>query len=63
MAVKLNKMTTQSLLTTYSFTEEDINLITYALRKLKDETPFTTINNDSFDLLEFIKRQQEEKKA
>lgn len=50
------------LLTTYSFTEEDINLLTFALRRLKDSTDFSNIKNDAENLLDFIERQKEEQK-
>lgn len=49
------------LLSTYSFTEEDINLITFCLRRMHDTTEMGGIKNDTADLLAFIERQKKEK--
>lgn len=49
------------LLTTYSFTTLDIDLITYALRRLSKDTGMETIGADARELLLFIERQKEEK--
>lgn len=49
------------LLTTYSFTEEDINLITHALRRYAEITGFCTSVADAKNLIEFIERQKKEK--
>lgn len=48
---------------TYSFTEEDVNLITFSLRRMNETTGIGNIKTETADLLAFIKRQQEEKKA
>lgn len=49
------------LLETYSFTEDDINLITFALRRYSKDAGFVTSANDAIDLIEFIERQKKEK--
>jgi hypothetical protein len=52
-------MTTE--LKTYSFTDEDITLITFALRQLAKKTGMATIQNEATDLVGFIERQTAEK--
>ncbi len=49
-------------LKTYSFTDTDIDLITYALRRLKDETSFGGIKNDSENLINYIEVLKEDHK-
>lgn len=49
-------------LKTYSFTDEDINLITFAVRRLKDQTGFKSTKTECNNLLEYIERMKEEKK-
>lgn len=44
----------------YSFRDEDIHLITRALRKMAETTGFGTIKADAEDLLSFIERQKKE---
>lgn len=55
-------MANSKSLSAYSFTEEDINLITFALRRLSDETMFPTIRTDAQDLIAYTERQANEKK-
>lgn len=46
-------------LTTYSFTQDDIDLITYALRKLSlSGGPLT---KEAIDLIEYIEREKKDK--
>lgn len=47
-----------SELTTYSFTEEDINLITFSVRRLSDTTAFQTQKDEANDLLRYIELQK-----
>lgn len=47
-------------LKTYSFTEEDIDLITYSLRLLGRNAFFQAIKDDAGSLLEYIERQKQE---
>ncbi len=47
-------------LKTYSFTQEDINLITFALRQLSSNTGFSNIKDDAENLIEFTERQYKE---
>lgn len=54
-------MTTE--LSTYSFTEEDINLITFALRRLVKQATMANVSNDSKDLIDHIERMKKEKDA
>lgn len=41
-------------LNTYSFSPEDIHLITFALRRLNKETEFQNLKTETTDLLNFI---------
>lgn len=41
-------------LNTYSFSPEDIDLITFALRRLNKETEFQNLKTETNDLLNFI---------
>lgn len=41
-------------LNTYSFSPEDIYLITFALRRLNKETEFQNLKTETTDLLNFI---------
>lgn len=50
------------VLKSYSFTDDDINLITYALRRLKDTTSFKGIKDDSEELLNYVERLKQENK-
>lgn len=50
-------------LKTYSFTDTDIDLITYALRRLKDETAFRDIKDDSENLINYIEVLKEDHKV
>ncbi len=43
--------TTKNYLTSIALTQNDINLITFALRKLSEDAKFTGIVNDSKDLI------------
>jgi hypothetical protein len=47
-------------LKTYSFTQDDINLITHALRRLNETTMFSGTKEDTTDLLEYIERLKNE---
>jgi hypothetical protein len=49
-------------LKTYSFTDEDINLITFAVRRLKESTGLSDIKEDSENLLEYIEMLKKEHK-
>jgi len=49
-------------LKTYSFTDEDINLITFAVRRLAENTGMGTIKEDAENLLEYIERLKQEHK-
>lgn len=48
------------LLETYSFTNDDIDLITYALRRLSHSA---ILGKDVQDLIEYIEQQKKEKTA
>ena len=50
------------MLQTYSFTTDDIDLITYALRKLSETCGFKGTAFDCKNLLDYIEREKEEKK-
>lgn len=54
-------MSDKQLLTSYSFSTNDIDLITYALRLLAKTTGMGTIGSDARELILFIDRQKEEK--
>lgn len=54
--------TKHSKLEVYSFSEEDINLITFALRRLQSATNFPNIAKDSKELIAYIERLKEENK-
>ena len=43
-----------------ALTQEDINLITYALRRLKETTAYSTIKSDAENLIEYIERENKE---
>lgn len=47
-------------LKTYSFTDADINLITFALRRLSENTGFGTLKADADNLLEYTERLKKE---
>lgn len=53
-------MANNDLLKTYSYTDEDINLITFALRRLSENTGFSTIKADADNLLAYTERLKEE---
>ncbi len=48
------------LLETYSFTNDDIDLITFALRRLKDTASFAHTAKEAADLIEYIEREKKE---
>ncbi len=48
------------LLKTYSFNDEDINLITFALRRLAENTGFGKLRTDALELLEYTERLEKE---
>lgn len=45
-----------------ALTQADIDLITFSLRKLSEETLFTEIKADSANLLEYIEKENKELK-
>lgn len=47
-------------LKTYSFTDEDINLITFAVRRLSETTDYLAIKEDTANLLDYIERIKKE---
>ncbi len=49
------------LLETYSFTNDDIDLITYALCRFSKSTSAGLMAKDARDLIEYIERQKKEK--
>lgn len=49
------------LLTTYSFTISDIDLITYALRRYIDTAALGGLAKDAKELIDYIDRQKKEK--
>lgn len=49
------------LLTTYSFTVNDIHLITHALRKYSETATVGTLAKDALNLIEYIEEQKKEK--
>ncbi len=49
------------LLTTYSFTPSDIDLITFALRRYIAESTIVGLAKDAKELIDFIDRQKKEK--
>ena len=48
------------LLESYSFTNDDIDLITFALRRLKDTASFAHTAKEAAELIEYIERQKKE---
>jgi predicted MarR family transcription regulator len=40
-----------------ALTQDDIDLITYALRKLYNETGFSTLRDNAKDLIEYIEKE------
>jgi hypothetical protein len=50
-------------LQTYSFTEDDINLITFSVRRLSETTGFKDQKMQAVDLLRYIEMQKKERKA
>jgi len=49
------------LLTTYSFTASDINLITFALRRFAETATVGSLAKDAKNLIEYIEEQKKEK--
>ncbi len=54
-------MKNDNTLTSYPFTDEDINLITFALRKLADNTGFGNLKNEATELIAYIEREKTNK--
>jgi len=48
-------------LDTYSFTREDMHLITFALRRFSTQTRFIDLKDQSIDLIWHIERMMQEK--
>lgn len=54
------KSTSSSDLTAIALTQEDINIITYSLRKLSKDAAFSTLRNDAAKLIIYIERVNKE---
>jgi hypothetical protein len=54
-------MSNSTELSTYSFTSSDIDLITFALRRLSESTGIGNLAAEAKELLEYVEKEKEDK--
>jgi hypothetical protein len=58
-----NHTMAQNTLTSYALSQQDIDLITFALRRLAENTGFETMKKEATELIEYIEREKKEKEV